>query len=283
MIRNGNVHLTINGNVYLTITELERRLPIYLTCVGKWKNQYPITRQNDYPDYQWIQCTSGQGVLKSAGMQYSIKAGQGMLLYPYEAHEYYATEEPWGVWWLSFNGTQAPSMLRTLQFEGTQVMHVTHPEPLIDKFALLQSRAALSEQINSVECSGIVYNMILDLYRYGALTDIQSRQRYYTQLTPALKLIEEKHHLPLTLGDIASSLGVSEQHTCLLFQKTFGMRPFAYVTQVRLRKAKELLLRAPELPVSEVARSVGYEHTSYFIHLFKQKENRTPQQFRNYS
>lgn len=283
MIQNGNVHWTSTGNAYLTITELERRLPIYLTCVGKWKNQYPIARQNDYPDYQWIQCTSGQGVLKSGGASVTIRAGQGMLLFPYEAHEYFATEEPWGVWWLSFNGKQTADMLRTLQFEGTQVMYITNPEPLIDKFTMLMSKAALNEQIFSVECSGILYNMLLDLYRYGAVTDIQSRQRYYAQLTPALKLIEEQHHLPLTLGDIAASLGISVQHTCLLFQKTLGMRPFAYVTEVRLRKAKELLLREPGIPVSEVARSVGYEHVSYFIRLFKQKENRTPQQFRTYS
>ncbi|MNJ00150.1 Bifunctional transcriptional activator/DNA repair enzyme AdaA [compost metagenome] len=72
---------------------------------------------------------------------------------------------------------------------------------------------------------------------------------------------------------------MTPQHTCLLFQQTLGMRPFAYLTRYRLRKAKELLLQE-QLEVREIAKRVGYEDTSYFIKLFKRQEGVTPIRFR---
>ena len=44
-------------------------------------------------------------------------------------------------------------------------------------------------------------------------------------------------------------------------------------------RAKELL-RATDLPVSEVAYRVGMENTSYFISVFRAREGATPQQYR---
>ena len=52
-----------------------------------------------------------------------------------------------------------------------------------------------------------------------------------------------------------------------------------YLTRLRLTRAKELL-RATDLPVSEVAYRVGMENTSYFISVFRSREGATPQQYR---
>ena len=46
-----------------------------------------------------------------------------------------------------------------------------------------------------------------------------------------------------------------------------------------MTRAKELL-RATDLPVSEVAYRVGMENTSYFISVFRAREGATPQQYR---
>ena len=50
-------------------------------------------------------------------------------------------------------------------------------------------------------------------------------------------------------------------------------------TRQALDRAKELL-RATDLPVSEVAYRVGMENTSYFISVFRVREGATPQQYR---
>lgn len=48
----------------------------------------------------------------------------------------------------------------------------------------------------------------------------------------------------------------------------------------RLNKAVELL-KSTDLPISEIAQSIGYENLTYFYKIFKEKYNTTPKNFRN--
>jgi YesN/AraC family two-component response regulator len=134
--------------------------------------------------------------------------------------------------------------------------------------------------MNSLKCSSLVYQLLLDLYRYGAETDVRSRQQYFEQLSPAIQFIEKYYNTPLTLDQLARELSVTPQYTCTLFQNALGLRPFEYLTKIRLRKAKELLILNRDFDIGEVAREVGYEHPSYFIKLFKRHEGMTPLHFR---
>lgn len=289
-----NIHLEIvevevrtmdtirHGNVYMTITDLERKLPLYLTCVGRWYNQYPIDRKEGHTDYQWIQCTRGEGLLNIGGRTHTVGAGQGMLLFPDEPHGYSAHVEPWEVRWLSFNGTQAGDMLRSFEFGESRVVTLANPDPLLKRMYELISVAQSTDPLKSLQCSSIVYSLLIDLYRYGSNLEQRSKQAYFDQMAPALRYIEYHYHKPITLGELAEMLSVSPQHTCVLFQLTLGMRPFEYITGVRMRKAKELLLRQPDCDIAEVGRQSGYESASYFIKMFKQREGITPREFRRH-
>ena len=64
-----------------------------------------------------------------------------------------------------------------------------------------------------------------------------------------------------------------------LYLEQSASAPGEYLTRLRLTRAKELL-RATDLPVSEVAYRVGMENTSYFISVFRAREGATPQQYR---
>lgn len=83
----------------------------------------------------------------------------------------------------------------------------------------------------------------------------------------------------VTLSDLERRFNVSKYHLQRLFTRYAGRSPGAYQTALRIKHAKELL-RATDLPVSEVAYRVGIENTSYFIRLFKQQEAVTPQRYR---
>lgn len=268
------------GNVYMTITELERKLPLYLTCVGKWHNQYPLERSEGFPDFQWIQCTSGEGVLEIGGTKHTVGAGQGMLLFPQEPHQYYGRVEPWEVRWMAFNGSGAEQILRSLDFTGSRVITLANSDPVLKYMYELISAAESTDPLKSLHCSAIIYSLLLELFRYGSNLDLRSKQQYFDQLAPALRYIEKHYSDPLTLDDLAGKLSVSRQYTCSLFRLTLGMRPFEYITNVRLRKAKELLLRDIRLGVAEIGKRVGYESTSYFIKIFQRNEGITPRDFR---
>lgn len=267
-------------NIFVVLTETEQRLPYYLTSAGGWFHQEPMLRETGFPDFQWIQCLKGEGVLETEGRRYTVSPGQGMLLYPNRPHHYYAVREPWEVRWFTFNGSQTEAMLQSLMLPCSSVLQLSHPDAVLRRIAQVIELLQSKDPFRYVKCSALVYETVLDLFIRSSAPDTRSRTEHYEQLTPVLSYIDDHYNEPMTLNALSAELGLSPQYTCHLFQKSFGLRPFEYINRYRLRRAKELLLQEPHLDVKDIARAVGYEHTSYFIKLFKQQEGITPSAFR---
>ncbi|TDF92208.1 AraC family transcriptional regulator [Paenibacillus piri] len=270
----------MDHNIFGVITEMEQKFPIYVTSVGSWHNQEPMMREHGFPDFQWIQTLHGTGRLETGGKSYTVSQGQGMLLFPHEKHQYAPVREPWTLKWVTFNGAHMADMLASLHFHRSSVLNLTHPDITLSKMVSILSLLQMQNPLRGVECSALVYQLLLDLYLYTSRSEVRSKQQQAEQLAPAFHYIEENYNQPVSLQQLADRLGVTPQHTCLLFQQTLGIRPFAYITRYRLRKAKELLLQMMDMEVRDVARHVGYEDSSYFIKLFKQQEGVTPNHFR---
>ncbi|GAA4923824.1 hypothetical protein GCM10023237_51390 [Streptomyces coeruleoprunus] len=62
-------------------------------------------------------------------------------------------------------------------------------------------------------------------------------------------------------------------------RRTAGCSPKDYLLSVRLGRAKELLATT-DLPVSAVARRVGYDDPAYFSRLFTRRVGTPPVRFR---
>lgn len=87
------------------------------------------------------------------------------------------------------------------------------------------------------------------------------------RLAAVVDLLESSFARPLRLDDMASVAQVSKFHFARLFQQATGRSPHAYLVRVRVRAAARLLLHS-DLPVSEIASSVGFSRTSYFERVF---------------
>jgi AraC-like DNA-binding protein len=79
---------------------------------------------------------------------------------------------------------------------------------------------------------------------------------------------------PISLEDASRASGVGLFHLIRLFQKHVGLTPYAYLTQVRIAKSRELL-RLGE-PVAQVALDVGFADQAHFTKRFKQLTGTTP-------
>ncbi|GGG25155.1 AraC family transcriptional regulator [Paenibacillus abyssi] len=262
------------------LTDLERRLPIYLNNLGGWIHQDLMERPHGFAEYQWLQVTSGRGFLRVQGREMTIGPGQGMLLLPNEPHAYGPLEAPWGIKWVTFTGNRTAEMLQDLDLHCSEVFYLGNPDVslkhLQEMYSLLQS----PHPTTGLETSAVIYRLLLDIYRYGSRTELRSRKHQMDVLSPVLDYMELHYDRTIALAELAELLKVSPQHVCVLFQQALGVRPIEYLTRIRIRKAKELLLLHPDAEVKAVSTQVGYEHPSYFIKLFKQQEGLTPVMFR---
>ena len=91
----------------------------------------------------------------------------------------------------------------------------------------------------------------------------------------ALATIRTRFAEPLALGDIAVEAGVSSRYLRKLFDRYLNLSPLAYLTQVRIDRAIELL-RNTEMSVKEVAFACGFQSPQYFARIFRRQTGRSP-------
>lgn len=85
---------------------------------------------------------------------------------------------------------------------------------------------------------------------------------------------------PLRLEDVAAEVAfTSPGHLSRLFRQHYGLSFQGYLQKLRLDKAAELL-RTTRLPVSRIARRVGYNDVSRFGQHFKRHTGQTPRAWR---
>lgn len=80
-----------------------------------------------------------------------------------------------------------------------------------------------------------------------------------------------------TVGKMAEFAGMSAPHFQKLFKKNMQAPPAAYLRDLRLEKARELLGRQDKCyQISEIRKMVGIEQDSHFTRDFKKKYGVTP-------
>jgi AraC family transcriptional regulator len=86
----------------------------------------------------------------------------------------------------------------------------------------------------------------------------------------------------LSLETLAQQVGFSAYHFTYLFRQTTGKTPHQFVLDKRLEQARHLL-KATDLPLSQVALEVGFQNQSHFTQAFKSRLGVTPRHYRQQS
>ncbi len=82
----------------------------------------------------------------------------------------------------------------------------------------------------------------------------------------------------LLLTDVSKHVSYSPSSIKRIFREEMGCSIMQYVTDLRIERAKELLLH--HIPITQVAETVGFDTVNYFSTVFKKKTGMTPTEFR---
>lgn len=83
----------------------------------------------------------------------------------------------------------------------------------------------------------------------------------------------------ISLSVLAEEFHFSTQYVSQLFKNEIGVNFLTYLTNIRMEKAKKLLL-STDLPIAEVSEQSGYGDYRVFTKVFKKSEGVTPSQYR---
>ena len=83
----------------------------------------------------------------------------------------------------------------------------------------------------------------------------------------------------IAMEEMAHRLNLNPSHFSRIFKQETGETFVEFVTRTKMERARELLNQS-DLNVAEISQRLGYEHTSYFIKLFRNYAGMSPNEFR---
>jgi AraC-like DNA-binding protein len=149
------------------------------------------------------------------------------------------------------------------------VIPLDDPQDCIKRFKTLQRLFLRNESQMKI------YSTFYDL-----LDQLMSPSDQNTdQLAFAMKYIEAHIQDPtLSNVELAKYLGISEVYLRKQFQACYHTTPKQYILDIRIRKAKQLLIDTP-LAIAAIAEECGFSSAYHFCRCFKQRTGKTPTQY----
>ena len=91
----------------------------------------------------------------------------------------------------------------------------------------------------------------------------------------------DRHYMDpnISLNEVAAQVNLSPSHFSMVFSQETSQTFKEYLTEVRIRKAKELL-RMTNAKSYEIAYQVGYNDPHYFSYVFRKNTGLSPTEFR---
>lgn len=233
---------------------------------------------------------SGQGIYHLNGVDHKISSGDLIFLMPGDIHfESGSGKESVEILFLVFKNTMNPEGVLHLPFTSSTIIPTQNMLKITDilKSILIESLEQKKGFERFIEADLIQLFILLERISSGNVeeaiySDSLSEVIHVRKLKMVSEVkffIESNFNMQINLSNVARKFFISPQHLIRLFKEVTGCTPKQYLTDLRIKKAKELLVgtRKEILAISE---SIGYNDIHYFYRQFKKDTGCTPVQYR---
>lgn len=148
---------------------------------------------------------------------------------------------------------------------------------------LQQMKHELHEQsLGFVEMlNTLVAQLLMDTVRLMTATDSQKPTLSHPLMLSVFRAIEENYHqTKFSLSDVAKIINFSPAYLTDLVRRKTGRTVVSWICEYRMTAARRLLETTTQ-SVSQIALTVGYEDTAYFIRQFRRLHGVTPKAWRD--
>ena len=243
----------------------------------------PATRNH----YLFHYVLSGTGTLfaddeKGNTQTYSIKSGQGFMIFPNQITTYIADKNlPWEYVWIEFDGLRVKEALSIAGLSKNQPVYKARLKDLRE--IMMQEMLYLADHGDSAP-----FHLIGHLYLFldALLRSITPEQQtgskrlkdYY--IRESLVFIEQNFQNDISVEDIAEVCGLNRSYFGKIFKDSTGKTPQQFLLTYRMIKATELL-KLTQLSIGDISNAVGYQNQLHFSRAFKNVYGVSPRTWRN--
>ncbi|MCZ8512017.1 AraC family transcriptional regulator [Paenibacillus filicis] len=234
-------------------------------------------------DYHLIHyVTSGKGSFRCMAKDYRLGPGNSFVIFPGELVSYASDEKsPWAYRWIGFKGARADEYLSALGLSPNHpVTDSKHPRRLRTLFHLAERSLQTGGAGSDLESESYL-RLIFAEYakdRFVEALPQEDASVIQQQVEQAIRWLTLQYYQPISIEQMAQSLGYHRTHLSKMFKQHTGMSPMHFLLKIRMERAK-LLLQEP-LTIEQVASSVGFADPLYFSKQFKKWFGRSPSDYR---
>jgi AraC family transcriptional regulator of arabinose operon len=206
----------------------------------------------------WMDAAAGTTVLWAPGQRHRYGVGPGGAI----DHAY-----------VFASGRRIAALIGTLKLGADQPLAGVASEPFSAHLhALIQE--SLRHQPDELILESTLANLLMTIAR-----DTKHPVRDDERMLLVRRLLETGVSRQHSLASLAASVHLSPTYLSARFSRMTGQSPIAYLIDLRLRQARELL-RSTDLQIKAVASQVGYEDPYFFSRLFRRKVGVSPRAYR---
>jgi AraC-like DNA-binding protein len=252
----------INSDVLAEI----KHLNITLAGCSNLSGKYCVARTSPL-EHTLFYTLKGQGKLTTEDHEYTLVANTLAILPSKQSFEVSIAAEQWDIIWLNLANTKR---WRHIALNQAVVISNQKLKPLHFAMELLYSEpdATLREGVAP----------ILNHYLNATLQG-DNQNKTNNRLHNLFQDIEKRLQYDWTITAMCNQLHYSPPHLHRLCQAQFGKSPIQKLIQLRIERAKSLLL-STRWPVQYIASYVGYTNIFNFSKSFKKLIGVSPSEFR---
>ncbi len=217
----------------------------------------------------FVFCLKGKAQIELGDRKLILAKNQALILNTHDGYHAASLSEDFRFIFLQMQGSFAGRLLdHQLKDRG----HICPFDP---------ESVSLCDQIYRLAIQGWNYEreIRISCLLYDLCGQIMIAQARDDVLSPAAAFIENHYNDETSTEELAALCFLGPSQFIKRFNQAYGCPPGRYLNNVRITKAREMLLTT-DLPVSAVALRVGFEDASYFTRIFKKATGQTPRQYR---
>ena len=280
---------------YLTTSKEDINWGLYLKVAGyariKANTMYPPREHPSEYYFEWKSgrilhefqldyITEGAGIFENAHGKFQVKPGSLVVIFPNEWHRYRPIKKTgWVENYVGFNGYIANQLFKHPTFSSQQpVIQCGIREEIIDTYLKISDLVEKERPGYQQIASGMVVKLL------GYIISFEKRKGFSGKQIS--KVIEEVRFLmrqnaaqEFNLEELARQHNVGYSYFRKMFKKYTGVSPGQYHLQLRIIRAKELLI-STDKSIKEISLELGFQTIHYFSLIFKKKVGMNPSEFR---
>ena len=252
---------------------------LYLTDVGFFpKARHHYRKRVEGADENiFLYCSQGEGTVRIANAEYTLKPHQAICIPRLERHEYFAApDNPWSILWVHFKGEDSANYpLRPLQVVAFNT------EAATDRMMFLFGLLFRVLDANYTEGNFIYISQVLQLI----LSETYFREKrstvseQYKLVTRIIRYMADNLEHSVTLDELVGQFRLSKSYLNGLFLQHTSRTPMDFFIHLRIKHACGLL-RSTSYQIAEIAKQLGYSDPYYFSRIFKKCIGISPKLYR---